>query len=329
MSRTIVVTAATGNQGHGTIRALLASDQPWKVRAMTRDVNSSQAKALADEFSSDIGSGRLTLAQADLYDQASLRSAFDGAHGVYAVTLLVKDGKPIMVEEELKHEIEAGRNMVMAAKEAGVAHFVFSTLPDVKKASNGRFTRVYHFDYKQVIEKFAKEQLPGVTSVMPGYFYTNFYWPHYSSRDADGQVRFLTATPSDQVAQWTDPKHDIGIAVAKVFELGVDKTAGRTYLIMGPRVTPKQMAETFTKVTGIPSVHDPITPEEFGVQGGGPVGPGFVLDSQEMMEWSSIAPADKVGYGTMDPSECNTMEDLGLSPSSFEDWIRRTGWKGN
>ena len=97
---------------------------------------------------------------------------------------------------------------------------------------------------------------------------------------------------------------------------------------MAPHETPRQMVEAFTKVTGQPAVHDPITPEEFGVIAALAVGPGFVVDAQQQMEWASVAPADKVCYGVMDPGECNSMEDLGLKPSTFEDGVRRSRWNG-
>jgi hypothetical protein len=89
------------------------------------------------------------------------------------------------------------------------------------------------------------------------------------------------------------------------------------------------MARIFTEVTGQPAVHKPISPEKFGEMTAPFIGPAFRLDAQKMMEWASVIPAGKVCYGAM---EYKKMEDspreLGLKASTFEEWLRRSGWKG-
>ncbi|KAF6798776.1 cinnamoyl-CoA reductase [Colletotrichum sojae] len=326
--RTIVVVGATGNQGGGVVAALLSSTHSdWHVRALTRDPTSSKAKALVNEHQAHASSGRLVLVQGHVYDPDSLRSAFAGAHGVFAITAEVCPGKIVFEEAEMAHEIEAGRNMVAAAEEAGVAHFVFSSLPDMVEVTAGRFPGIHHMNNKHAVEKIAKEYLGGVTCLIPGFFYTNMKWPHYTKRLSNGVVRFCTAIPSKQVAQWTDPSYDMGSFAAKVFDLGVDKTAGKTYLVMSPPITSEEMVETFTRVTGQPAVHDPITPREFGEATAPFVGPGFQSDAQQMMEWASVTPADKVCFGAMERHE-DISPELGLKASSFEEWLLRSGWKG-
>lgn len=166
--RTIVVTGATGNQGKGTVRALLASGEDWHIRALTRDVSSPWAKALLDEFSQEVEAGRLSFAQGHAYDPSSLRSAFAGAYGVFAVTSEICPGRILVEEAEMAHEIEAGHNIVLAAKEAGVKHFVFSSLPDMDRTTDGQFPGIHHMNNKHAIEKSAKEHLSGVTCLIPG-----------------------------------------------------------------------------------------------------------------------------------------------------------------
>ncbi|KAF6787348.1 cinnamoyl-CoA reductase [Colletotrichum musicola] len=46
-----------------------------------------------------------------------------------------------------------------------------------------------------------------------------------------------------------------------------------------------------------------------------------------MMEWASVTPADKICFGAMEPHE-DISHELGLKASSFEEWLRRSGWKG-
>ncbi|KAH7241351.1 hypothetical protein BKA59DRAFT_528977 [Fusarium tricinctum] len=311
--RTIVVTGATGNQGRGTIRALIASGENWHIRALARDLNSPWTKALIDDYSHDVEAGRLSFVKGNAYDPSSLQLAFAGAYGVFAVTWESATGRVLVEEAEMAHEIEAGRNLVLASKEAGVKHFVFSSLPDMDKTTNGQFLGIHHMNNKHAIEKIAKEHLAGVTCLIP----------------ADGVVEFRTAIPSKQVAQWTDPIYDMGNFAAKVFELGVEKTAGKTYLVLSEPITPEEMAQIFTKVTGQPAIHNPISPEQFGEMTAPFIGPAFKLDAQKMMEWASVVPADKVCFGAMEYEKMKeTFEELGLKASTFEDWLRRSGWTG-
>jgi nucleoside-diphosphate-sugar epimerase len=174
--QTIVVTGGTGNQGKGTVHALLASGEDWHIRALTRDVSSPWAKALLDECSNEVEAGRLSLAQGHAYDPSSLRSAFAGAYGVFAVTWESLPGRILVDESEMAHEIEAGRNIVLAAKEAGVKHFVFSSLPDMDRTTDGQFPGIHHMNNKHAIEMIAKEHLSGVTCLIPGlcFFQTRY-----------------------------------------------------------------------------------------------------------------------------------------------------------
>ena len=66
---TVVVTGSTGKQGGAVARGLL--ERGHKVRAVTRDTNSSQAKSLA--------SAGATLVAASLEDTAALTQALEGA----------------------------------------------------------------------------------------------------------------------------------------------------------------------------------------------------------------------------------------------------------
>jgi hypothetical protein len=110
--------------------------------------------------------------------------------------------------------------------------------------------------------------------------------------------------------------------------LGIDRTRGKTYLVMSPRVTPQEMAETFTRVTGQPAIHSPTSAEEFGDLTAPLVGPAFKEDAKQMMQWAAIAPKNKVAYGALELEVDRSAEELGLTASSFETWLKRSGWTG-
>src|SRR6476660_95434 len=129
----IAVVGATGQQGGAVVRALQANGQ-FNVRALTRDP--AKHPRLGDE-----------VVAADLNRPETLKTAFAGAHGVFLVTNFQEHGA-----EELKQATAA----VRAAKDAGVKHFVWSTLPDVEAISKGKFD-VPHFTGKAKIDRIVKE----------------------------------------------------------------------------------------------------------------------------------------------------------------------------
>jgi NAD(P)-dependent dehydrogenase (short-subunit alcohol dehydrogenase family) len=126
--RMIAVIGATGRQGGAVVRALQASSQ-FKVRALSR--NPDKHRELADE-----------VVKADLNRPETLKAAFEGAYGVFLVTNFWEEGT-----DELKQATAA----VRAAKDAGVKHLIWSTLPDVEAISGGKF-HVPHFTGKAKID---------------------------------------------------------------------------------------------------------------------------------------------------------------------------------
>src|SRR5205809_2597737 len=130
----IAVIGTTGHQGGGVVRALQANGQ-FKVRALTRDPD--KHRELAEE-----------VVEVDLDKPETLKAAFEGADGVFLVTNFWAPGGT----DELKQATAA----IRAAKDAGVKHYVWSTLPDVEAISGGKFD-VPHFTGKAKIDQVVQE----------------------------------------------------------------------------------------------------------------------------------------------------------------------------
>src|ERR1700694_5991162 len=146
----IAVIGATGQQGGGVLRALQASGQ-FKVRALTR--NPDKHRELADE-----------VVAADLGKPEPLKAAFEGAHGVFLVTNFQEAGT-----DELKQATAA----IRAAKDAGVKHFIWSTLPDVEAIGGGKFN-VPHFTGKAKVDRIVKEAgFANHTFAIAPFYYQN------------------------------------------------------------------------------------------------------------------------------------------------------------
>ncbi len=160
----IAVIGATGQQGGAVFRALQAGGQ-FKVRVLSR--NPGKHRDLADE-----------VVEADLNRPETLKAAFEGSHGVFLVTNFWEEGA-----DELKQATAA----VRAAKDAGVKHFIWSTLPDVEAISGGKF-HVPHFG-KAKIDRVIKEAgFANHTFVIPPFYYQNLTGAMAPQKQADGSV---------------------------------------------------------------------------------------------------------------------------------------------
>lgn len=124
---------ASGHQGGAVVRAMQASPS-FKIRALSRDPG--KHRGLADE-----------VAEADLSRPETLAAAFDGAYGVFLATNFWEPGT-----DEVKQATAA----TAAAKQAGVKHFIWSTLPDVEAISRGKF-HLPHFTGKARVEPIVRE----------------------------------------------------------------------------------------------------------------------------------------------------------------------------
>src|SRR5260370_5012773 len=164
----IAVVGATGAQGGGLARAILAEpDGEFAVRALTRDPASPKAKELADAGAEVVA--------ADLDDEAALRAAFDAVHDVYLVTNYWADMSG-------EHEIAQAANG-RAAKATGIQHLIWSTLEDHRAylplndpsipVFDGRYT-VPHFDAKSEADKFFAEAGVPTTYLRPSMYWEAF-----------------------------------------------------------------------------------------------------------------------------------------------------------
>ena len=168
----IAVIGATGQQGGAVVRALRGSSQ-FKVRALSR--NPEKHRELAND-----------VVKADLNRPETLKAAFEGAHGVFLVTNF---------REERTDELKQATAAIRAAKDAGVKHFVWSTLPDVEMISGGKF-RVPHFTGKAKIDRIVREAgFANHTFVIAPFYYQNLMGALAPQKQADGA--FGWAIPLD------------------------------------------------------------------------------------------------------------------------------------
>src|SRR5467141_645420 len=220
----IAVIGATGQQGGAVVRALQARGQ-FKVRALTR--NPGKHRGLADE-----------VVEADLNRPETLRAAFEGAYGVFLVTNFWEQGT-----DELKQATAA----VRAAKDAGVKHFVWSTLPDVEAVSGGKF-HVPPFTGKAKIDRIVKEAGFGHhTFVIAPFFYQNVVGSLAPQKQADGSVGWALPLDPDVRCLHMGDIRELGNIVAGAFARPDEAGNGEYLPLVGDFISFNEIIDTLNR----------------------------------------------------------------------------------
>lgn len=222
----ILVTGATGKQGGAVARALLR-EGGYVVRAVTRNPNSESARRLRDMGAE--------LVAADLSDSTSVHSAVEGSEGIFSVqnywdSSVGFDG-----------EIAQARNLAAAAKSAGVAHFVQSTM-----ASADNVADVAHFESKRQVEKLLSDQ--GIPHTLLG---TVFFMDNLLDPRMGGKMTFPVLSGSLKKRTRLHLLHsdDIGEAVRQVLSRPAEFIGSRVNLA-GDELTVAEMKDVYRRVTG-------------------------------------------------------------------------------
>ena len=254
--KTIAVVGATGAQGGGLVRAILADRQgPFRARALTRDVNSEKAKALAKAGAEVVA--------ADIDDPKSLDRAFSGAYGAFLVTFFWAHFSP-------EKETAEARSMAQVAKRAGLQHVIWSTLEDTRKwvpltdnrmpTLMGKY-KVPHLDGKGEADRIFTEL--GVPTTL---LLTSFYWENLiffgmgPKRDPDGKLAITLPMGDSKLA--VIAAEDIGKSAYGIFKKGRE-LIGKTVGVAAEHQTGAQMAAGLTKALGQEVRYNAISPETF------------------------------------------------------------------
>ncbi len=153
--RTILIIGVTGNQGGAVARALQGTG--FHLRGLTRKPEGERAAALARQG--------VAVVKGDLDDEATLRRALAGAWGVFSVQNSLEAG--------VEREEAQGKRLATLAREAGVEHFVYTSVGSAHKR-----TGVPHFDNKWRIEETVRGlRFPSHVILRPVFFMENLLAP--------------------------------------------------------------------------------------------------------------------------------------------------------
>lgn len=303
----ITVTGVLGKQGRSVAHTLLASGR-YRVRGITRRIDSPEALGLAAQ-----GMELVSIPLA-LGNQNAFRDAFRGSEGVF---LLTPNTAP-----PASHEFELGREMADAAVDAGVRHIVFSSLENVDQISGGKLFAP-HFTDKARIETYIRA-LPVVSSfIYMAFFYTNLMEFYKPAVQGDTLV-FPIYLPENFRAPFVDPLTATGPAVLALLT-NPEKYAGKSLPVIGDIISPREMVDTFTRVTGRKAAYSSaFSAEEFLTHF-----PGFASNEELVREISGmVAYAFRHGY-YREHRDLQWSRRIDPNALTWEQFLRVTGWKGD
>ncbi|MEU2631362.1 NmrA/HSCARG family protein [Kitasatospora sp. NPDC007106] len=255
----ITVFGATGQQGGGFARAVLADEAGgFTVRAVTRHPDSDGAREL-ERLGAQV-------VRADMDEPGTLGSAFEGAYGAYLVTNFWE-------HMSAEREQDQARALADAAGHAGVQHAVWSTLEDTRECIplddprmpvlQGSYN-VPHFDAKAEADRYFTDAGVPTTFLRTTFYWENLYGAFSPHREDDGSLRLVFPMGSSRLSGIA--VDDIGKTALAVLKRGSD-LIGATVSIAGEHVPLADMATKLTEAVGVPVRYEPLSPDEFRALG--------------------------------------------------------------
>lgn len=301
--RKILVCGVTGQQGCAVVNALLACPPPYpyEILALTRNPTSAVAQALASK------SKNITLLEGDLNDCSAIFSKAGErgtVYGVFSVQL------PAFGQKNVPEDIEErqGIALIDAALEAGVQHFVYSSVDRGGNNSINDPTQVPHFASKHKIEKHLIASINDATKnsnhathtiLRPTAFYNNL------TPDIMGKG-FVAMWSNMGVALQLVGTRDIGVFAALAFaEPESPQYRNNAISLAGDKITQAQGSEAFQKVFGRKM------PKTFSFMGH--VIQFMVKELGIMFKWFG-----DVGY----KADIDNCRQLNPAMQNFETWLR-------
>jgi uncharacterized protein YbjT (DUF2867 family) len=201
-----------------------------------------------------------------------------------------------------RREVQQGKNLADAAKKAGIAHFVYSSVGGAERNSG-----IDHFETKWEIERHIRKLGIPATIFRPAAFMENYYIDQVEIGILKGKL--IDPIRADKPYQ-TIAADDIGAFVALAFARP-GEFIGAELEIAGSELTNPQAAEIFGRVLGrrvkFQRLPLPIVRVVLG------------MEFYQMFRWFN-----KAGFNTDIDGLRRRYPEIHLR--SLEEWLRNEGW---
>ncbi|KZT04881.1 NAD(P)-binding protein [Laetiporus sulphureus 93-53] len=242
MTKLIAICGATGNQGGSVARLLLQYPDQYRVRALTRNPESTAAQELAKQGAEVV--------KADLTIPSDVTEALKDCWGVFGVTNFY-DPK---IKDDPGSEERQGKNLVDAALAANIQCLLWSTLPSSRKISGGRLvSRIYEGKYQ--VDDYIREKGLPASFLYTGNFYENMVYRSHMQYDREKDLvefRQPIVKETTKLAMLYVEK-DLSAVAKAVFDQWEEKKdeLSHQYLyVTNARIAPMDIAASVKKVTG-------------------------------------------------------------------------------
>ncbi|RON57547.1 SDR family oxidoreductase [Pseudomonas frederiksbergensis] len=281
----ILVTGATGRLGNAVLRSLVQKIPASNVVAMARDTEKAEPLAALG----------IEVRYGDYTDYDSLVAAFEGVEKIYLVSA-------VAFSDRVAHH----KNVIVAAGRAGVRHVVYTSIQRI----NDELSPIEGVTESDIATERLLEK--------SGLTYTIIQHPLY----ADDLPFFIGANAAKEGFSVPAGQGRIGPATyAELAEAGATLLTqtgyeNRTYwLNAGQTWSFKDIADEFSRLTGMPIKYQPISAEAF-------------IAARESEGWPTAVAKFISGWGAaidkgaFDQSSRTLEKLLGRKPKNLEDILR-------
>jgi len=294
MSKPIfTIIGGTGAQGESALHGV-ASGCPgqFKYRIFTKDPNSAKANSLKEKYGNDI-----EFVQGSQSNPADFDKAFNGATWAFINTNFWDPA--IMLKEA-----EIGKAFADSAKKNGVKHVIYSTLPDTKKISGGKY-HVPHFDLKAEVEQYIRGMGLNAAFIAPAFYYQNWttFFPPRPNGDGTYSITLPSATNSFITAFDVS---EIGKVVSHMVK-NWDQFKNKVVNIAGDHLHPQDYVKTIAETTGLTIKLNKVPYDAFKSAAG--------EELADMMHYFE----DCTFYGSGDWQQAKKLVSL----TNFKDWAAK------
>ncbi|WP_216328506.1 SDR family oxidoreductase [Deinococcus aestuarii] len=287
--QTILVTGATGSQGRPVVEKLLEAG--YRVRMLARH----------PERAGDLTEKGAEGYAGDLGDVEAVRAAVRGVDGVFLLA-------PFFAGPGAA--LEYGRNVIAAAREAGVRLIVWNPTGEIPPVPTGNPA----LDLRR--ELLADLEASGVPYVVlqPTAYLENLLGP-WTREEVAQRDTFAYPTPNEVRIQWIATAD---VATFAVSAFGHPDLAPLNLKVSGPeRLSGEEVAERFSRALGRRVTFRPMPPREFGEK----------LDRVFPGRGAGVTGAYEMAYAN--PEMASTHVDLGAALArlpvrltTVEEWVR-------
>ena len=234
----VLLIGVTGGTGSNAVKGLLEQNV-IDLRAITRKID------LERPSLSRLHNSGVELVEADLDDESSLKAAFAGVSAVYCHATAPDSAKPDL------QEIVRAERVALAAKQANVSHFVYNSAGGVERNSG-----IPHIEQKHKVEQILKQAgLP--TTMLRACLFMEEFWKQYT-RPSVLKGSFAFAVQPNKPLHLITTK-DMGRVAAYVMKHR-SQYVGQEIELAGDVLTPKQIAEAFSRAQVLPVLYKEIPP---------------------------------------------------------------------